>query len=112
MRLDPQATSRGSAMKLPTFVQINHAPVTAVLLSVIGWVALYSVYANFGQLGFEFLQGPGIMLNVGGMLLVGLHASALLLLLGLGLGAIAVLTTSVRAAPQQDPNEISPTGRY
>src|SRR4030095_17053606 len=98
-------------MTLPTFVQINHAPVTAVLLSVIGWVALYSVYANFGQLGFEFLQSPGIMLNIGGMLLVGLHASGLLLLLGLGLGAIAVVTKSARAEPQQDPGESSPTGR-
>ena len=99
-------------MKLPTFVHINYAPVTAVLLSVVGWVALYSVYANFGPLGFELLQGPGIMLNVGGMLLVGLHASGLLLLLGLGLAAIAALTRSIRAEPQQDVGDISPTGRY
>src|SRR4029453_17466649 len=99
-------------MKLPTFVQINHAPVTAVLLSVIGWVALYSVYANFGQLGFEFLQSPGILLNIGGMLLVGLHASGLLLLLGLGVGAFVVVSKPARGEPQQDASEISPTGRY
>lgn len=100
-------------MKLPKFVHINYAPVTVVLLSVLGWVALYSVYANFGQLGFELLQGPGVMLNVGGMLLVGLHASGLVLLLGLGLGAILVLTRSAaRAEPQDDGSGISPTGRY
>jgi hypothetical protein len=110
MRLQQQANLARQAMRLSTFVHINYAPVTAVLLSVLGWVALYSVYANFGQLGFELLQGPGVLLNVGGMVLVGLHASGLLLLLGLGLGAITVLTkTAARAEPREDRSEISPT---
>lgn len=100
-------------MKFPKFVHINYAPVTVVVLSVLGWVALYSVYANFGQVGFELLQGPGVMLNVAGLLLVGLYASGLLLLLGLGVGAIAVLTKSAaRAHPKEQPSEVSPTGKF
>ena len=90
-------------MKLPRFIHINYAPITVVLLSIFCWVALYSVYANFGQVGFELMQGPGVIGNVEGMLLVGLHAAGLLLLVGLALGAITVLTRLViRSEAQAD----------
>ena len=90
-------------MKLPRFIHINYAPITVVVLSVFCWVALYSVYANLGQVGFDLMQGPGVMLSVEGMLLVGLHAAGLLLLVGLALGAIAVLTRlGMRGEAQAD----------
>jgi hypothetical protein len=91
-------------MTLPRFTHINYAPITVVLLSVFCWVALYSVYANLGQVGFDLMQGPGVILNVEGVLLVGLHAAGLLLLVTLALGSITVMTRlGIRSAAQADP---------
>jgi hypothetical protein len=94
-------------MKLTNIARINYAPITAVLFSLVCWLALYAVYANFGQRGFELLQRPDIVFNAQGVLWVGLHAMGLSLLMTCVLGAIAVLVKSgVRNDAQGHPSKM------
>jgi disulfide bond formation protein DsbB len=81
-------------MKLPKYVHLNYAPIVAVLFTVMCWLGLYAVYADFGQLGLELLQRPGLVSTVEGMFFVGLHAMGLLLLVAFALAAVTMLMGS------------------
>jgi len=94
-------------MKLPKYVHLNYVPIVAVLFTVMCWLGLYSVYADFGQLGVELLQRPGLVSSLEGVFLVGFHAMGLLLLAAVVLGAFTVLLRSgTRAVAHDEPTEM------
>jgi hypothetical protein len=83
---------RGPTMKA-THLQPNYAMLGAIVFSLLCWLALYAVWANLGEAGFQLLRGSGLVSWAEGVVLVALNAFGLMVL-----GTFAALGVSTLVA--------------
>jgi hypothetical protein len=82
--------------------QPNYAALGAIAFSVLCWVGLYAVWADFGETGVELLQVSGVLRSLEATVLLGLNAFGLLVLGTFAAGGIALLVRALHPDARHD----------
>jgi hypothetical protein len=69
---------------------VNYAAISSVLASVVAWLGLYAVYADFATEGVDLLQRAGALAAIEGVTLIAFEAVGLLLTVALVSGFVAL----------------------
>jgi hypothetical protein len=69
---------------------VNYAAISSVLASVVAWLGLYALYADFGTLGVDLMQQADALAKLEGVALLSFEAVGILLSVALASGIVAV----------------------
>jgi hypothetical protein len=69
---------------------VNYAAISVALASVVAWLGLYALYADFASEGFDLLQHAGALAKIEGLTLLAFEAVGLLLIGALCAGLVTL----------------------